>query len=859
METAPKAKQEPGESPGEKEHTVALNQLTLEVLSYLVRASLCLIPVYLVGYLGFSVSWVLIGLFLWMWWKKNKNWKQSRLAAAYELLEDEVGAISRGLQVQQLPAWVHFPDVERVEWLNKILGQVWPYFGMYMEKMFQEQVEPSIRGSNIHLRAFTFTKLNFGEKAPRIHGVKVYTKQVDKREVILDLQICYIGDCEINVEVKKLCKAGVKGIQIHGTLRVILAPLLSQLPFVGAVTMFFIQKPHLEINWTGLTNLLEIPGVSDMSDDMIVNIIASYLVLPNRFTIPLSNELNVAQLRFPLPHGVLRVHVFEAEDLIPKDTYLRGIIKGKSDPYTVVRVGTQMFRTKTIKENLNPKWHEMFEFVVHEVPGQDLEVDLYDEDPDKDDFLGSLLICLGGVMEDRVVDEWFPLSDVASGQVHLKLEWFSLVTDQAKLCESTNGLSTAMLIVYLDCAYNLPNNYFDYTNNQYSTKKMKNSNYVKKMDTEPNPYALLTVGSKTMKSKIYCLSRNPVWEQAFAFFIQNVHGEQLHIEVKDDERHCALGILDIPVQRLLKDTDLTLDQKFQLENSGPDSVIKMKIVLRILCIEDPDPDSIYTGVNALKQGPISIRRTGTQSKHPSVSLRNNEAPKTLPNNMDTSNPETKPVGKESVTEPNKLVAEKNIARNAVQGTRTPTASLTPTPSLTPTASLTPNLRRLKKFAPSLASLNSVASSFMDASDLTNNADLNGVLLGEIQLTVRYASLRQSLIILVNGCRNLIQCSDNGADPYVRIYLLPERRWTNRKKTTVKKKTLNPQYDEKFEFFVTMDDVKKRSLDVAVKNHRSFGSHERKEMGKVLVDLSKEDLSKGFTQWFELTFNGEPRS
>lgn len=28
------------------------------------------------------------------------------------------------------------------------------------------------------------------------------------------------------------------------------------------------------------------------------------------------------------------------------------------------------------------------QFVVHEVPGQDLEVDLYDEDPDKDDFMG---------------------------------------------------------------------------------------------------------------------------------------------------------------------------------------------------------------------------------------------------------------------------------------------------------------------------------------------------------------------------------------------------------------------------------------------------------------------------------------
>nr|XP_033802618.1 extended synaptotagmin-3 [Geotrypetes seraphini] len=845
MEAAPK-----GSPAGDKEPAAAANQLGLEALSYLARAVLYLLPVYAVGYLGFSVSWVLLGLLLWMWWKRNKKWKESRLAAAYELLEDEQGVISRGLQVQQLPAWVHFPDIERVEWLNKVLGQVWPYFGMYMEKMFQEQVEPSIRGSNIHLRAFTFTKLNFGEKSPRINGVKVYTKQVDKREVILDLQICYIGDCEINVEVKTLCKAGVKGVQVHGTLRVILAPLLSQVPFVGAVTMFFIQKPHLEINWTGLTNLLEIPGVSDMSDGMIVDLIASYLVLPNRFTFPLSDQLNVAQLRFPLPHGVLRVHVFEAEDLIPKDTYLRGIIKGKSDPYTVVRVGTQTFRTKTIKENLNPKWHEMFEFVVHEVPGQDLEVDLYDEDPDKDDFLGSLVICLEGVMKDKVVDEWFPLSDVASGQVHLKLEWFSLVTDQEKLREPKNSLSTGMLIVYLDCAYNLPNNYFDYTNSEYSARKMKNITYIKTMDADPNSVCTLTVGSKTMKSKMNCLSRNPVWEQAFAFFIQNVHAEQLHVEVKDDERHCALGILDIPVHRLLKDTDMTLDQKFQLESSGPDSFIKMKIVLRILCIEDPDPDSIYTGVNALKQGPIPVRKIGTQNKYHSASPRNKEAPKTiLNNNKETSSLENKPIRKESVPEPIKQVAEKNIEpkQHTTQGSRTSSISMTP------------NLRHLRKFAPSLASLNSVASSFLDASDLTNSANFNGVLMGEIQLTIRYASLRQCLIVLVNGCRSLIQCSGHGADPYVRIYLLPDRRWANRKKTTVKKKTLNPQYDEKFEFFVTMDDVKKRSLDVAVKNHKSFASHERKEMGKVLVDLSKEDLSKGFTQWFELTFNGQPRS
>ena len=30
------------------------------------------------------------------------------------------------------------------------------------------------------------------------------------------------------------------------------------------------------------------------------------------------------------------------------------------------------------------------QFVVHEAPGQELDVELYDEDTDKDDFLGRL-------------------------------------------------------------------------------------------------------------------------------------------------------------------------------------------------------------------------------------------------------------------------------------------------------------------------------------------------------------------------------------------------------------------------------------------------------------------------------------
>lgn len=52
--------------------------------------------------------------------------------------------------------------------------------------------------------------------------------------------------------------------------------------------------------------------------------------------------------------GVLRIHVVEAKDLMKKDISVLG--KGKSDPYAIVSVGAQQFRTQTIDNTVNPKW-----------------------------------------------------------------------------------------------------------------------------------------------------------------------------------------------------------------------------------------------------------------------------------------------------------------------------------------------------------------------------------------------------------------------------------------------------------------------------------------------------------------------
>lgn len=57
----------------------------------------------------------------------------------------------------------------------------------------------------------------------------------------------------------------------------------------------------------------------------------------------------------------------------------------------------------------------------------------------------------------------------------------------------------------------------------------------------------------------------------------------LFCQVKDDDRALSLGSLTVPLMRLLASPELTMDQWFQLENSGPASRIYIKTVLRV-CI-----------------------------------------------------------------------------------------------------------------------------------------------------------------------------------------------------------------------------------------------------------------------------------
>ncbi|XP_069826157.1 extended synaptotagmin-1 [Dendropsophus ebraccatus] len=1035
---------------------------------------LLLLPVYLCGYLGLSVVFVVLGLVGFLCWKSTRSnkWESFKLACESLESEERITAHSIFKSKNELPSWVTFPDVEKVEWLNKVLAQMWPFIGQYLEKLLIGTIAPLVRSCNTHLSTFHFTKISIGEKAPKVIGVKAHT-EMDKKQVILDLNLSYVGDMEIDVEVKKyFCKAGVKGVQLHGTIRVILEPLIGDVPIIGAITIFFIRRPMLDLNWTGLTNLLDIPGLNVMSDTMVMDIISGFLVLPNRLTIPLAGDLHTAELRSPLPRGIVRIHLIEARNLAPKDFQMGGLLSGKSDPYAILRVGTQVFTSRVINENLNPVWKEMYEVIVHEVPGQELEVELFDKDPDKDDFLGRMKLDLGEVKKAQVLDKWYQLNNTKSGKLHLRLEWLTLQPNASQLeqvmkmnkeitLKTNEEPSAAILIVYLDRAEELP---------------------LKKGIKPPNPMVQLSIQDVTHESKTVYNTNSPLWEEPFQFFLRNPNLYDLDIQVKDDDRQYTLGSLSIPLAKILSADQLTLDQWFQLENSGQRSKIYLKLVMRVLYLDPtvcvvtgsevsdveeatcgssvdmpPRPnttsppenfgtenvlrvfileaenliakDNFMGGMIKGKSDPYVVIRSGGKSVQTRViketlnprwdqtfeimvtdvpgqdiefllfdkdidkddSLGSCKVPvkkvlkqKTVdewlpleevksgrlhvkveclslltdPSQFDQvlmvnslsqsahseefssallcvyleraanllakkgDKPPTASaqIAVRKVTYKTKVFAKssepvwdescaflvKNPKNETLQlqvqddsnkslGSLTmPLADLMTAESMTldgwfPLTSPGANsevLMRLKmriisspNVSPELAALslsssapskppNHPDSSFTLESAVDNDESSAGELrhrlantnsdpdameskASQLQVTVYYPAKEGKLLAVMHRCRNLGVSFKELPDPYLSAVLLPDKNRATKRKTSVKKRTFNPEFNEKLEWEIPLEEARKRKLEISVKNSVSFMSSSKELLGKVIIDLSQIDLSKGLNQWYDL--------
>ncbi|XP_056352416.1 synaptotagmin-like protein 2 isoform X12 [Oenanthe melanoleuca] len=126
--------------------------------------------------------------------------------------------------------------------------------------------------------------------------------------------------------------------------------------------------------------------------------------------------------------------------------------------------------------------------------------------------------------------------------------------------------------------------------------------------------------------------------------------------------------------------------------------------------------------------------------------------------------------------------------------------------------------------------------------------------GNIQFAIDYVEKLNELHIFICQCKDLAvaDVKRQRSDPYVKTYLLPEKYRLGKRKTSVKKKTFNPVYNEILRYKIEKELLTNQSLNISVWHNDTFGRNSF--LGEVELDLGAwdwNDPSNKQINWFPL--------
>ncbi|KAM0406524.1 hypothetical protein ACHAPZ_003288 [Fusarium culmorum] len=297
---------------------------------------------------------------------------------------------------------------ESAGFINDIIAQLWPNINVAGGQMVKDIVEPMLEqmlpGPLANLK---FVKADFGNEPLKLSHVDVH--RTPQEGIKLDMNLDWDGKCDFELDASMVPKIGIEHVKLRGRLSVLLCPITNVIPLIGAAQVAFINPPSIELDFTDAANIADFSIIDKTIRKVILNIISSMAVLPNRFLVNMSS--NNDYFKTFQPHlGVLRLTVDSATEITGEKKsgakrLLQKIVKDIPDCYCDVTVGAEgEWRTSTIKNKHDPKWNETHDFLVTDYE-QQITIDINDEDLGGDDDIGiatttvKQLLLNGGTQE----------------------------------------------------------------------------------------------------------------------------------------------------------------------------------------------------------------------------------------------------------------------------------------------------------------------------------------------------------------------------------------------------------------------------------------------------------------------------
>ncbi|NWT74563.1 SYTL1 protein, partial [Prunella himalayana] len=121
--------------------------------------------------------------------------------------------------------------------------------------------------------------------------------------------------------------------------------------------------------------------------------------------------------------------------------------------------------------------------------------------------------------------------------------------------------------------------------------------------------------------------------------------------------------------------------------------------------------------------------------------------------------------------------------------------------------------------------------------------------GCVQFSLRYQPAQKELQVHVLRCRELAEAKRQRSDPYIKTYLLPDKSSRSKRKTAVRKRSLDPVFNETLKYKLEKRDLQGRTLNLSVWHHDSLGRN--LFLGEVEVALGTWDWANTRPEWFIL--------
>jgi len=394
---------------------------------------------------------------------------------------------------------------------------------------------------------------------------------------------------------------------------------------------------------------------------------------------------------------------------------------------------------------------------------------------------------------------WADLEDVPNGRILMSLSWLATTKDKSVLQESLNdGLNKCMLQVYVDCCHDL-----------------KSPSTSSKTSSKPSPIVELQVGQGESQSTWpQDFTTEPVFESSFVFMISNPHVDDLHIKIIDSgHKNAVIGTTTIRTSDIMAQPDMSYScQCFNLKGVTGKEVIKL--ALSVLCLSKAAPSQEE-----------SLKKQSTVSEPLKKKSVIDEA-------VVTEVPQEE---LENKTNEDLVFAEQVPADKAVL----------PIPALD--QMLASTIAPIAKI--STAGNELEMDTFLNRETELRQRIVPGV--GKIKLTLKFCGVQNELTVIVYEAKGLPGGDlPDPPDPYVKLYLLPDRSKKSKRKTDFIKDTVTPVFNETFEYEIPALKIPSHQLEVSVVDRKGVFSR-GSTMGRCVIDLDQVTSKEINQKWFDL--------